>query len=324
MRNQDCENSGIEVRICPSGACGDSWGVVVLICHPARRARVTAIAFLSATLLPSLACAGNDANFVLYNQHTEEKGETEINLYSDFARVGGNEDNYVAQLLEIEHGVTDTWTAALYLEGVKIEDEDYTFGSFRFENRVRLFREETLLNPVLYAEYEQKEPESRYIRAITGRTDDEEEEEEEGTEHELETKLIIGHDLTDRFNVAFNWINEVNFDNGNWEFGYAAGLNYVLYRSAGGEEAEEKAEHREYAANSWDLEKLTLGVEFYGGLGDSVLGLTLDPDKTQQYTGINLLAQLENHLRFGVGGAFGLTQDSEDAILRLVAGYEFE
>jgi hypothetical protein len=281
-----------------------------------------AVAVVSATLLPSLASAGNGANFVLYNQHTEEKGETEINLFNDVARVGGDEDNYVAQLLEIEHGVTDLWTTALYLESVKLEDDDFAFGSFRFENRVRLFRQVTLLNPVLYAEYEQKEPESRYIRAVTGRTDGEDE--EEGTEHELETKLIVGHDLTDRFNVAFNWINEVNFDSGDWEFGYAAGLNYVLYRSAGGEEAEEEAEHQESAANNWYLEKLTLGVEFYGGLGDSVLGLTFDPDKTQQYAGVNLLARLENQFRFGIGGAFGLTHDSEDAILRLVAGYEFE
>jgi len=282
------------------------------------------VGLAAATLLSRLAWAGHDANFVLYNQHAEEKGETEINLYNDVARVGGDEDNYVAQLLEIEHGVTDTWTTALYLESVKIDDEDYAFGSFRFENRVRLFREVTLLNPVLYAEYEQKQPESRYIRAITGRTDAEEEEEEESTEHELETKLIVGHDLTDRFNVAFNWISEVNFDSGNWEFGYAAGLNYVLYRAAGGEEAEEEAEHHKFATSSWDLEKLTLGVEFYGGLGDSDLGLTFDPDKTQQYAGINLLARLENHLRLGIGGAFGLTRDSEDAILRLVAGYEFE
>ena len=86
------------------------------------------------------------------------------------------EADYSAQLLEIEHGVTDTWTTALYLEGVKLDGADYAFGSFRFENRVRLFREATLFNPVLYAEYEQKEPASRYIRAVTGRVDGEDDE----------------------------------------------------------------------------------------------------------------------------------------------------
>jgi len=103
-------------------------------------------------------------------------------------------------------------------------------------------------------------------------------------------------------------------------FGYAAGLNNVLIQS--GLEADEKA--REKAkSESWDLEKLTLGVEFYGGLGDSVRGLTIDADKTEQYAGINLLAEFENHIHAGIGGAFGLTKDSEDAILRLTAG-EFE
>ena len=271
---------------------------------------------------PASAGAGNGANFVLYNQHTEEKGETEIEFYSDFSNVGGDEENYTAQLVELEYGVTDLWTTALYLEGVKISGQDYDFGSFRFENRVRLFSQPTLLNPVLYAEYEQKQPESRFIRSVVGRVDEEEKGEEE-TEHELETKLILGHDLSDRLNVAFNWINELKFDNGVWSFGYAAGLNYILFKS-GADDGEEKGERRSPHPDIWELEKLTLGVEFYGGLGDSLRGLTFDADKTQQYAGINLQAELENHVHLGLGGAFGLTDESEDAILRLTAGYEFE
>ena len=290
----------------------------------ARKALFAGMAgFAIAVAVPTIACAGNDANFVLYNQRVEERGETEVNLFDDFARVGSGEENYAAQLLEIEHGVTDLWTAALYLEGVKLEDEDYAFGSFRFENRVRLFREATLLNPVLYAEYAQKEPESRYIHSVAGRTDSEEEEEEE-TEHELETKLILAHDFRD-LNIAFNWVNEVDLDTGVWEFGYAAGLNLVVYQVRGREEEEhEGTKHGDPASSSWDLEKLTLGVEFYGGLGDTDLGLTLDPGVTQQYSGINLRADLENHLHFIIGGAFGITRDSEEALLRLSVGYEFE
>lgn len=265
------------------------------------------------------AFAGNDANFVLYNQRTEEKGELEIEAFSDFAHVGAGEKNYAAQLFEVEYGVTDLWTTAVYLEGAKTYGEDYNYASFRFENRVRLFKEETFFNPVLYAEYEQKEPESRFITSVVGRTDTPEG--PEGTEHELETKLIVGHDITDRLNVAFNWINEVKFDNGVWSFGYAAGFNYLLLKS--GSEAQEEA--RENAGSErWDLEKLTLGVEFYGGLGDSVRGLTANPDKTEQYAGVNLAAEFENHIHVGIGGAFGLTNDSQDAILRLTAGYEFE
>src|SRR5689334_11640081 len=88
------------------------------------------------------AQAGNDANFVLYNQHVEEKGETEVEVFSDFSDVGHGERNYTAQLFEIEYGVTDLWTTTLYLEGAKTNGEDYDFGSFRFENRFRLFKQE--------------------------------------------------------------------------------------------------------------------------------------------------------------------------------------
>jgi hypothetical protein len=280
-------------------------------------------AFAAAALLPSSAWAGNGANFVLYNQHTEEQGETEIKLFSDFSDGGKGEEGYSAQLLEIEHGVTDYWTTALYFEGVKINGEDYEFGGFRFENRVRLFDYGHFLNPVLYVEYEYLKPAHRYIRAVTGRTDEDEGEEEgeEKAEHEIESRLILGHDFSKRVNVAFDWINETNLESGKWEFGYATGLNLTLYEAEDGEAGHEGGG---FHSKRWDVEELILGIEFYGGLGDSVLGLTLDPDKTKQYLGVNLRAELKNHIQLGIGGAFGLTGDSENAILRLVAGYEFE
>lgn len=276
--------------------------------------KILALAGLISAIGCGAARAGNDGNFVLYNQHMSEKGETEIEIQSDFADVGNTEANYTAQLMEIEYGVTDFWTTALYLEGVKSANDDYGFGSFRLENRARLFSHDTFFNPVIYAEYEQKTPDSRFITSVVGRTDHEEG--PPATEHELETKLILGRDLSDRLTLAFDWINELKFDNGLWSFGYAAGLNYVLFK----DDAEGASTER---ASSFDLEKITLGVEFYGGLGDSELGLTIDPEKTEQYAGLNLEAEFENHVHFGIGGALGLTGPSEEARLRLAAGYEF-
>ncbi|MBN9352501.1 MAG: hypothetical protein J0H04_00370, partial [Hyphomicrobium denitrificans] len=61
------------------------------------------LAILAST---SPGMAGQDANFVLYNQHMEEKGETEVEVYSDYSHVGNGESNYTAQLYEIEYGVT--------------------------------------------------------------------------------------------------------------------------------------------------------------------------------------------------------------------------
>ena len=287
----------------------------------ARQVRRAAPALLVAAALgwTPAALAGSGANFVVYNHHMAEQGEKEIKFYSDFSNTGADLD-YSAQLVELEYGVTDRWTTALYFEGVKTEGEGYEFGGWRFENRLRLFEGNVFLNPVLYVEYEQLEPEHRYKRAVTGRTDEErteevdnaEEEKEEGTEHEIESKLLLGQDVTDRLDVAFNWINEVKLDNGKWEFGYALGFNYALF------EAEKKAGH------GWDLAEVKIGAELFGGLGDNEKGLTLDPDKTQQYAGVNLKGEFANGVSVTIGGAFGLTHGSEDAILRTAIGYEFD
>lgn len=275
------------------------------------------LAILAST---SPGMAGQDANFVLYNQHMEEKGETEVEVYSDYSHVGNGESNYTAQLYEIEYGVTDLFTTSIYLETAKTfeDDQHYDFGSVRWENRYRLFKDETLLNPVLYAEYEYKKPTSRFMRSVVGRTDGEDEDEhgEEESEHELETKLILGRDITSNLNVAFNMIQEINFMNGLWSFGYAGGLNYAFYRAydqSGVVDLEEAG-----------IQKLTLGLEVYGGLGDSEKGLTLSGSKTEQYLGVNLRADLKNEMHVGIGGAFGLTDNSEDAVARLTVGYEFE
>lgn len=280
----------------------------------------------SAFVLAPPAQAGQDANFILYNHHMEEKGAVEVELYSDYGRVGAGEPNYTAQLLEFECGVTELWTTALYLEAAKGFEQggSYDFASLRFENRYRLFSDETLLNPVLYAEYEYKKPTSRFRRSVVGRTDGDEEGEEqseEKSEHELETKLILGHDFDSRLNVAFNTIQELNFINGVWSFGYAAGLNYAVFRSFDSQMVE--ASEADYE-NDWALSKVTLGLEIFGGLGDSVKGLTIDGSKTEQYVGIGLRADLKNEVHIGIGAAFGLTGSSEDALLRFTVGYEFE
>jgi hypothetical protein len=67
-----------------------------------------------------------------------------------------------------------------------------------------------------------------------------------------------------------------------------------------------------------------LGTELFGGLGDSALGLTLDPNVTQQYAELNLRSELNNGLHVQLGGAVGLSKVSEPGLLRLMFGYEFE
>lgn len=266
------------------------------------------------------ALAGNGANFVVYDHHTGEKGETEIKLYNDLGKTEDG-DRYTAQLLELEHALTDQWVVAAYLESHALSGEDWDFDGFRFETRYRLFDYGTPFNPVVYAEYVNKKEGALFLREAVGRTDEEEHEDEGGLpheeederEHELETKLILGQDVSDRLRLGFNWINEVNLKSGDWEFGYAAGLTYTLFEVEG-----------EHKGAGFDVKEVKLGAELYGGLGDSVKGLTLDGSKTEQYAGVNLKTEFANGTMFMLGGAFGLTHDSQDAILRAMVGIEFE
>lgn len=266
-------------------------------------------------LFSNAAHAGNGANFVLYDHHTGEAGETEIKLYNDLGKTQDGE-RYTAQILEVERAITDQWVVAAYLESHKLSGDDWDFDGFRFETRYRLFERDTLFNPVVYVEYVNKREAALYLREAVGRTDGEEEsgphEEENEREHELETKLILGHDVNDRLRIGFDWINEVNLKTGDWEFGYATGLTYTLFEVEG-----------EHKGRGFDVKEVKLGAELYGGLGDSVKGLTLDGSKTEHYAGINLKTEFANGTQFMLGGAFGLTHDSQEAIFRSMIGVEF-
>jgi hypothetical protein len=256
------------------------------------------------------ARAGNEANFVLYSQHTEPAGEIEINVYNDFSSGVGSLARYSAQQIEIEYAFTDKLVSALYVDAQKSPDENYQFGGWRFETRYRIFEYgAAFLNPVLYIEYETETPAHRYINEVVGRTDTPE---APRTEHNIETKLILGHDIGKGFDVAFNWINEANVDTGHWEFGYAAGLNYSLYRV------------ERNKADPWSIRSVKLGAEVYGGLGDNWRGLTLEPGVTQQYAGLNLKTAFSNDVNFTIGAAAGLTSPSEHGLIRLQLGYEFK
>ena len=77
-------------------------------------------------------------------------------------------------------------------------------------------------------------------------------------------------------------------------------------------------------AGSQSVKLVKAGAELYGGLGDSVLGLTLNPNVTAQYIGLNLKTEFANGAHIMLGAATGLTGQSEHALVRLIIGYEFK
>ncbi|MEQ1671507.1 MAG: hypothetical protein ABL893_11660 [Hyphomicrobium sp.] len=282
---------------------------------------VCASAILAIIAAGSNAQAGNGANFVTYDHHTGKAGKTEIKLYSDVSRTAGDGERYTAQLLEYERSLTDQWVIAAYLESHDLNGDPWTADGFRLETRYRLFDYGTPFNPVVYLEYINKKEAALFLREATGRTDEhdggeaEEHEDPDEREHELEAKLILGHDFSDRLRFGFNMIGEVNLKSGNWEFGYAAGFTYTLFER-------ERAERSQQGG--WNIKEVKLGAELFGGAGDSVKGLTLDSGKTEQYAGVALKTEFDNGAMLMIGGTFGLTDASEDALFRAAVGWEFD
>ena len=110
-----------------------------------------------------------------------------------------------AQLFELEHGFTDLWTSALYLEGAKTEGGDRLRQLPPRENCVRLSkRDVTFFNPVFYAEIPNKK--SRHLSSsqlsLVGPTN-------QKARRRLSTnwrrESIFGHDLTDPATSRLQW-----------------------------------------------------------------------------------------------------------------------
>ncbi|MBI3910375.1 MAG: hypothetical protein HY320_05510 [Armatimonadetes bacterium] len=206
---------------------------------------VAAFVGLAAVSTPP-AQAGNDIYFVTYNHHIK-KGETELMIMTDLTapaertrKVG----NYLSNMLELEYGVSDQLATELMLEG--FFDTTHGFGKFtgfRWENRYRLSRAKNRgLNPVLYMEYEDLDPDTRFKMEVSGREDGKGEPPElEGKrERIMETRLVLSRDIGP-WNVAFNWINETDTRRGGFtDFGYTFGIRRAL---ADHEHEEHEAEH---------------------------------------------------------------------------------
>jgi len=290
------------------------------------------------TLAPSAAWAGNEANFVLYTHHTEKKGEVEFKYMMDFSTDVKGEPPYMANMLEFDYGVTDWWTLEFMAEGQQTKGFDYVNTGWRLENRFRLFPYGTFLNPVIYTEYESLKPDTKYLMEVSGRTDTPEPPGPEKDERIAETRLILGEDLSNRLDAAFNWINETDTRTGDTAFGYVFGLNYTIYgmgmygmpgmagtpgMAMGHGRSSSHGEHEGSASRPFAVSHVMLGLEMFGGMGDTELGLTLNPDITAHYASANLMIQFESGLHLMVGLTEGLTEVSQDRLIRTMVAYEF-
>lgn len=265
---------------------------------------------LALALLPAAALAQENTFFVTYDHHMEEKGNLEISTASTFALPKNNLPKTWGQLLELEYGVTDQWTSSLYLEGASQRRDATVFTGFRIENRFKPFKAEHKINPVLYFEYENINEANRSYREVVGHAEPENEPLSAlrgETAREIEGKLILSSDVKG-WNVSENFIFEKNLtEEEGVEFGYAFGV----YRPLGKIKAGSKC--------VLCRQNFLGGVEMYGGLGSTQQFGFAD---TAHYLAPGISWSLSSTSKIKFEPAFGLTKNSNHALLRFAYTYE--
>jgi len=269
---------------------------------------VLATLFVAAAAFAT-AQAQESPNFVTYDHHLEEKGDLEIAISSTVGFPRQSQPGFIAPYAELEYGVTDWWTSALYLESLSRERDSTIFTGWRFENRFRPLRSEHRINPILYVEFSNINEASRMQKEVVGHApifDEPNSELRRAHARELEAKLILGSTAGD-WTISENFIVEKNLsaDEG-WEFGYAFGVARPLATLVS-------------AQNCRLCKNVIIGTELYGGLGSTQQFGFRD---TAHYLAPTLSLQITENSTFRVSPGIGLTHASEPVLLRLGFTYE--
>jgi hypothetical protein len=196
-------------------------------------------ALVSLLLLSATTTASADRRLFTstYEYKTMPAGATAVELWHTQSRTTWDDGDpgsatALENILEIEHGLTDHWDAALYMVFTQLASHDamlpsqpYAFHELKLETRYRFAdRGELPVDILAYAEVAKEFGEGVY---------------------EVEGKGIFARDF-DRFTAAFNAIAEVEFGpdvpETELELGWAAGISYEVHP------------------------KLNIGVETYGAL----------------------------------------------------------
>lgn len=287
-----------------------------------RRKKILGGAALSACLC--LCAFGHEGYITTYNHHVE-KGKLGLMLFNDYTspskhKRDGGQGDYFSQMAELSYAPTSQLILEFMVEG--FEDVDNGSGQFtgaRYEARYRLFEEEVPLNPMLYAEYEDLDTDTRFKMETSGWVDPpytvDEGEGEPNREKILETRLILSKDVG-RWNYAFNWINESDLVTGETAFGYSAGTRYTWH-----DPMARKAESEEHPHNRKWLQPAALGVELFGALGDE-RKFGLRPSRQEHYLQPSITCHLGEDWMATLGFAHGLSGASDDMV-RLTFGRTF-
>lgn len=284
------------------------------------------------------ASFAQEGYFTTYG-HEMEKGETELMLMFDHtapSKVKRNEGqrNFLSQMPEIGYCPTDQLSIEFMTESFQEFGTGIAkFTGFRFETRYRLFKKEIFLNPTIYFEFEDLDPETRFKMETSGWIIPPYKEEPEGEperEKILESRFILSQNIGN-WNIAFNWINETDTRTGATLFGYSMGAMYKLtphYEheasvyscpmhpdevsdkpgecSKCGMKLTEKGDKKNVVAS-------TLTFEFIGGIGDNKQ-IGIIPWRQEHYFQPGIMLHLPNGLMLSTAFAIGLSDASDDLV----------
>lgn len=270
-------------------------------------------------LLASSARAQESPYFVTYDHHLEEPGNIAIETWTTMGIPRKPEPGepweraqsfYAAPYIEVEYGLTQKVTTALYIEGQGTVGDSALLTGWRAETRYRPMKKDHLINPVFYLEYESLNDASRIAKDIVGEgpdLDDGNAKLRTSKAHELETKLILSSDIRS-WNIAGNFLVDKNLLRGEgFEFGYAVGISKSLAPVTSSD-------------CTWCRQRFMAGLEFYGGLGSTVTGFgTYDTARYLAPT-ISWSLREKGTLRFST--AIGLGHETSQALFRV--GYSFD
>ena len=267
-------------------------------------------------LIPALLCAltlraDQKPYFVTYDHELEDVGDLEISL-SPIVGLPKSGNAFLGSTTELEYGVRNWWTTSFYLDGQSTRHDSTLFTGFRWENRLRPFRGDHWINPVLYIEYEHLSEADKTLKEVVGFGPEEDNAQPNSQtrrepDHAIETKLILSS--THRgWNVAENFTAEKNLGHEPWEFGYAWGVSRPLSLAA--------------SPRPCNLcrEKFHLGVEVFGGLGN---WQEFGPARASHYAAPVVSWALRSGMTLQLSPAFGLTANSHRKLWRFNVAYEF-
>ena len=248
--------------------------------------------------------------FVTDHHHLEEAGTLGMAYYS----VLGNPrqaNSFLGSQMEFEYRLRKWWATEIQLKGQTTSNDSTIFTGYTWVNKFKLYRTNRFINPALTLEWEDASAADKSIAEIEGHGGEEalnlrNDIARRIHEHEIEARLILSRDHKG-WNFAGNITLVKNLSAEPWQFGYSLATSRPL----------STADSQQRCALC--RRSLSAGLEFYGGLGDAhSFGL----QNTAHYLGPEMSWQLSERLAVKVGPHFGLTRESEHALVHFGVVYD--